>query len=176
MFHARAQEGANTQYATFKTVRSQLDGSGSDAVLTADIGESPVGRWLAYALDYSDAVSEATGITAQIGIDSGTIIIRGGLTRVDTAFDTGITIDIGDLDDTDGWADRHAVDTAGIILYDTSAAYNVYDDASKGVKGMQYYENGGTLVVTFSAMPTQGEAVIFLETISYNEPLGAEWR
>jgi len=175
MFHARAQDGANTQYATFKMVRSQLDGTGSDAVLTTDIGESPICRWLAYALDYSDAVSEATGITARIGLDGGTIIVRGGLTRVDTAFDAGLTIDIGDATDPDGWADGHAMDTAEIILYDVDAAYNVYADAVKGTTGMQYYEDGGTVIVTFSAMPTKGEAVIFLETISYNEPLSAEW-
>ena len=172
VFQARAEKGADTQYFTFKIVRSWLDGTGMDNTgVTEDIGHSPISRWLTFALNYDDVTSGVN--TAYVGIPAGTIVLK-GLARVDTAFVTATTVDLGDSNQSAGWMDGGDISNGGVVLFETAAVYNA-GNASAGATGPQYYENGGYLIFTFDDMPTAGELIVFLETISYNEPLSSEW-
>lgn len=172
MFQCRSEKGADTQYFSFKIVRDQRSGLGTGAVVAEDVGYSPITRWLAYAVNYDDAVSGAA-ITARAGIPAGTIVLEGGLVRVDQAWGA-LTLNIGDGTDADGWGVGVDISTAGVLLWDRDAAYNTGDPVA-GTSGPQYYQNGGELILTFSANPAAGRAVVFLKTLSYNEPLGGEW-
>ncbi len=178
MFHARQSDTGDTQFFAFKIVREWLDGSDSSGDVTADIGQSPVDRWLAYCLDCSEVASTVTEVTAPIPAGS---TILSCFARVDKAVkdasDANVTLQIGDDAQTAGWMDGLNVgDVSGDdrIRYDDTAVYNA-GDASHGVTGPQYYEHGGILTLTFSATPAEGYLIVFLETPSYNEVLENEW-
>jgi len=168
-------DNKNTTYGEFSYIREQKHGRNSGALYDPDSGYSPMTRWLAKAFDYSDFVSSPqgrTGHVAQLPIPRGSIVLR-CVTRVDTAFvGTGNTdIDIGDPDDQDGWADGISFATTGVKI-DGDADYNWHADGT-GV----FYDTGGTVQVLFqnATAPTAGEAIVFLEIISYHEDLSKEW-
>lgn len=172
VFQARSEKGADTAYSSFKIVREQLDGTGmDDTSVTEDVGYSPISRWLTFALDYDDVTSGVN--TAYAAIPAGTIILR-GLLRIDTAFVVATTVDVGDANQSAGWFSAASVAAGGVVLFETAAVYNA-GNASAGATGPQYYENGGYVLFSFDDMPTAGELILMLETISYNEPLSAEW-
>ena len=180
--YVRSHDAPDTVLMTFRVVhdaRAQIDGDQSDSPLT---GASPISRWLAWAVDYDDFVSNpnAVGYIARCQIPRGTIALE-CLARVDTGFtDAGVAadIDIGDENDTDGWGDSDDWSSANTIHADKSAAYNnPASDPAAGTAGYQYYRTGDTLDILWknATAPTAGYAVVFLKTISYNEASGAEW-
>ena len=62
----RRKKAPDTEYMMFRTVHSArsviMDG---DLSTDADIGESPVARWFAFAIDYADIASNSAG-SAQV--------------------------------------------------------------------------------------------------------------
>lgn len=181
--YARSNDIENTTYMTFRVIHSDRGGSDDAAgTVDADSGKSPVARWLTWALDHDDFVSNPTGATghmAKCQVPRGTIALK-LLARLDEVFDDEAEaddIDIGDGNDTDGWADSLNWITDGVgLYYDADAAYNT-GDASAGVSGPQYYSGADTIDVLWknATAPTQGKVVIFLQVISYHENVGAEW-
>jgi hypothetical protein len=189
-YHVRQKRAPDTEYMTFKTIHSArsvvMDG---DLSTDADIGYSPVSRWLGFAIQYSDITSNDAG-DAQIinlSIPRGTLLMD-CYVRVDTAWTSegAADIDIGDSNIVNGYADAldwsAAVGTTPVWHRDADAVYIDIDaaDIVQGTTGAQYYPNGGTVLVTFNTafvatVPTAGRAVVFLKTISYNEPQGSEW-
>ncbi len=177
--YARSSKAPDTQYFQFKIIREQKGGE-VDGVYDHDIGYSPISRWLAFVLDYEDFISNpnATGHMIQCQIPVGTII-KDCIVRVDKIFSsTGSDdIDIGDTDQTDGWADGLDFTSTG-LKHDTNAAYTDKDaDPNPDVAGMQLYMDGDTVDVLFKngTPPVAGRAILFLETISYHEKYEAEW-
>lgn len=165
----------DTAYSEFKIQREQRHGKNSGSAYDPDSGYSPVSRWLAKAFTYDDFVSHPTGSTghvAQLQIPRGTIALR-CVARVDTLFaDTGAdAIDIGDGNDLDGWGVELDFSSTG-VKYDPDAVYN-----PDGSTGFAYYENGDTIEVHFknATAPTAGQAIVFVEVISYHEDLNEEW-
>lgn len=179
--YARSNDIENTTYMTFRVIHSDRGGSDDAAgIVDTDSGKSPVARWLTWALDYDDFVSNPTGATGYVAkcqVPRGTIALK-LLARLEEVFaGAGKTdIDIGDGDNTDGWADAFNWGTTTGLYYDENAAYNT-GDASAGVAGPQYYSGADTIDVLWgnATAPTQGKVVIFLEVISYHEDVGAEW-
>ena len=187
--HVRQSRAPDTKYVTFKTVHSArsvtMDG---DLSTDVDIGESPVARWFGYAIQYSDIASNAAGDAhvINLSIPRGTLF-KDCYVRVDTAWTSegADDVDIGDSNVADGYADAldwsASVGTTPVWHRDANADYIDYDaDIAAGTTGAQYYVDGGTVVITFntaftSAVPTAGRAIVWLETISYNEPQGSEW-
>lgn len=179
---ARKSAAPDTTYVTFKQVFGQREYT-VDGVDDADTGKSPISRWLAYAIDYSDFVSSATGtpVEATCLIPRGTLIID-CYVRVDTAFagGTSTAVDVGDSNDADGWAVNldltTATTTTSIWERDPDAAYtNKASDVAQGTSGAQFYRDGGVVRVTMASFPTAGEMILFLETISYHEDQSKEW-
>ncbi len=186
--YARAKKGLNTLYMQFRTPHSVRAASENSAgVQDADTGQSPVARWLSYALNYDDAVSVPTvGMVFDCTIPAGSLVERARV-RLDIPFTgtvgTGLDdVNIGDSDDEDGWADGldfgAALATAGTPIFyeDVSAGYMAYADITKGSAGAQLYFFGGTVRVIISSTDDllTGKAVLQLLTNSYCEPLGAE--
>jgi hypothetical protein len=186
--YARAKKGLNTLYMQFRTPHSARLGSENSAGVTdADTGQSPIARWLSYALNYSDAVSVPTvGMVFDCPIPAGSLVELARV-RMDVPFTgtvgTGLDdVNIGDSNDEDGWADgldfTAALATAGVPVYyqDVSAAYMAYVDITQGSAGPQFYFNGGTVRVIVASTDDllTGNAVLQLLTNSYCEPLGAE--
>lgn len=174
--YARVQKAPDTYYETFKPVKhSNRDGLNSAATVDNDTGQSPISRWLAYALDYADFTSNltATGYLARCQIPRGTLALR-VVVRVDAAFDgsasTEADIDIGDSSDSAGWIDSGDFSSTGIVTV-PSGAYQ-WDTNGTGA----FYEDGDTVTVATKSTtaPTTGSAIIFIETISYHEDLEAE--
>lgn len=181
---ARSKSAPDTYYATFKQVRAQRATADGDAVSDVDTGKSPISRWLTYALQYSDKVSNAAGSAWVLKclIPRGSIVLD-AIVRLDEAFDgTGAdSVEIGDSDQASGYAAAldftTAVTTDAVIFRDADAVYvNKASDASDGSTGPQYYPDGGVVEVEIATtVPTQGKALLFLHTISYNEDQAAEW-
>jgi len=169
---------------TFRVVhdyRAILDGDLTDSVQST--GKSPISRWLAWAIEHDEFVSDPDkiGYVARCQIPRGTIALR-VMTRVDTAFlaaTPGADIDIGDDNIANGWADSLDWSTAaGVIMADQDAVYNdPTTDPNAGVAGAQYYETGDTIDINWNnaTAPTAGKAIVFLLCISYHEDLNAEW-
>ena len=183
---ARGNAASNTAYFMFQNLKSVRSGLGSGAEVDANTGKSPITRWIACALSWDDAVSNAddnTLLEFHIRVPEGSIILDCML-RLDEEFDGTDTndVDIGDSDDADGYADgldlTTSAATVAILMRDASAAYiERTTDAVKGTSGPQYYPAGGRIIVgiaTNTTAMTQGEAVLFLRTISYCEPALAE--
>jgi hypothetical protein len=163
-------------------MRSSLDG---DATTDRDTGKSPVTRWLSYAFDHADVVSNAGGTAWVVNclVPRGSIIYD-ALIRLDEAFDgtDADSVEVGDSNQASGWA--AAIDltqdpgTTPILIRDADAVYtDRTSDASAGATGPQYYKDGGAVIVTLCTgdPPTQGKAILLLRTISYNEPPESEW-
>ena len=186
----RRKKAPDTEYMTFKTVHSArsavMDG---DLSTDADIGESPVARWIAYAIDYADIASNSAGSAQVINlpIPRGTML-KDCYVRIDTAWTSegADDVDIGDSNTVNGYADgldwSSSVGTTPVWQRDASGAdyIDTTTDITAGSAGAQYYPNGGVVIVTFNtafvaSLPTAGRSIIFLETISYNEPQGSEW-
>lgn len=151
-----------------------------DAATTPDSGFSPISRWLAWAVDYDDFVSnpDAVGYIARLQIPRGTIGMQ-CFARLDTAFSaTGkADIDIGDGNVSDGWMDGANWGTAGLFR-DANAVYNnLATDPNAGVAGWQQYAAGDTLDILWknATAPVAGYVIVFLRTVSYNEAANAEW-
>jgi hypothetical protein len=187
--HVRQNRAPDTSYMTFRQIHSRRSvAQHGDLVTDSDIGESPVTRWIAYAIDYDDITSNAAADAHVINltVPRGTVV-RDAMVRVDLAWtsESADDVDIGDSNDPDGYADglnlSTSVGTTPVWHRDASAAYiNKASDISAGVSGAQYYVSGGAVVVTFktafvSSPPTAGRAIVFLEVISYNEPQSSEW-
>lgn len=182
---ARSKKARDTAYLTFATPHSQRAGSGSAGTIDKDIGISPITRWFAFVLNNDEAVSipssPAVGMVFDCALPPGTLIMD-AMVRLDEAFDgTGNNdVDIGDVNDGDGWADgldfTTAVTTDAVWFRDVSAGYMAYSDIVKGTSGPQYYPDGGTIRVLVGTADdmTVGKAILFLKTISYNELQGAE--
>ncbi len=188
-YHVRQERAPDTEYMTFKRVHSArsvtMDG---DLSTDADFGYSPVARWLGFAIKYDYITSNSAGDAhiINLSIPRGTLL-KDCYVRVDTAWTSegADDIDIGDSNVADGYADAlnwsASVGTTPVWHRDANADYIDYDaDIAAGTTGAQYYVNGGTVVITFntaftSSVPTAGRAVVWLETISYNEPQGSEW-
>ena len=188
-FHVRQERAPDTEYMTFKRVHSArsvtMDG---DLSTDTDLGYSPVTRWFSYAIQYSDIESNSAGDAhvINLSIPRGTLL-KDCYVRVDTAWTSegADDIDIGDSNIANGFADAlnwsASVGTTPVWHHDTSVAYLLAtNDIAQATTGAQYYPNGGAVVVTFntaftSSVPTAGRAIVFLETISYNEPQGSEW-
>jgi len=92
--------------------------------------------------------------------------------RVDTAFvGTGNNdIDIGDDVDADGWGDGLDFSSQG-AKYDPDAVFN-----SAGSTGFKHYATLDSIDVHFknATAPTAGEAILFVEVISYHEAYSEE--
>jgi len=164
-----------TAYSEFEIQREQRHGLNSSATYDPNSGYSPVSRWLAKAFTFDDFVSHPTGETghcAQLQVPRGTIMLR-CVARVDTAFvGTGNNdIDVGDNDDTDGWGDGLDFSSTG-VKYDPNSVYN-----PAGTTGFAYYASGDTIDVLMknATAPTAGQAIVFMEVISYHEDLNEEW-
>ena len=188
--HVRQSRAPDTAYMTFKTVHSArsatMDG---DLSTDADIGESPVTRWFSFAIDYEDIASNSAG-SAQVinlSIPRGTML-KDCYVRIDTAWtgEDADDVDIGDSNTVNGYADgldwSASVGTTPVWQRDASGAdyIDTTTDITATSAGAQYYPNGGTVIVTFNtafvaSLPTAGRSIVFLETISYNEPQGSEW-
>jgi hypothetical protein len=178
--YARKSKQPDTQYFQFKDVREAKAGLNSGATYDADTGASPVARWLAFAFDYDDFVSnpDATGYVVRCQLPMYTIVME-ALVRVDTAWtaDGKDDIDIGDGNAAAGWADGIDFTSTGIQA-DRDAVYNDYDaDPADGSAGYQFYDTGDTIDVLWknAVAPAAGEAILFLKTLSYHEALSAEW-
>jgi hypothetical protein len=169
------------QFKKVHSKRAVLDG---DATTEVDSGASPITRWLAYAFDYADRVSNS-GETAWIInclVPRGSLIMD-AMVRLDQAFDgtAANSVEIGDANQASGYA--AAIDltqdpgTTPIWIRDANAVYvDTTNDISAGSTGAQYYKEGGVVIVVLSTtVPTQGRALLFLETPSYNEPQNSEW-
>jgi hypothetical protein len=152
-----------------------------DATSTPDSGFSPISRWLAWAVDYDDFVSnpDAVGYIARCQVPRGAIVDKCYI-RVDTAFahaTPAASMTVGDGNDPDGfWPAAAGTFASAGLKYDDDAPYNT-GDASAGVSGPQYYSSGDTVDVIWpnATAPTAGYLVLFIRTISYNEAANAEW-
>jgi hypothetical protein len=179
--YIRESNAPDTQFVSFRPVREQKAGLGADGAVDDVTGKSVISRWFGFAVDHDDFVSnpDATGYIAKCPIPRGTTVIEVAA-RVDTAFEAAGPagdIDIGDGNDSDGWADGLDFSSSA-ILRDADAAYNdPTADPSDGSAGWQWYEDGDTLDVLWKngTAPTAGEAVIMFKTFSYHEAAGAEW-
>lgn len=178
--YARKRDNPDTQYFQFKPVREAKGGLNSASAVDADTGESPISRWLAFEFDHEDFISNPDQVgnivRCQLPINS---IVMECVVRVDEIFaGTGHDdIDIGDGNDTDGWADGLDFSATGVYR-DADAAYNdPTSDPTDGSAGYQFYDSGDTVDVLFknATAPTAGEAILFLKIISYHEELSAEW-
>jgi len=181
---ARSKKGRDTVYVQFHTPHSARGGENSAGVTDADNGQSPISRWLSYALSYDEAVSVPTvGMVFDCPIPPNTLVDEARV-RVDTPYvGTGTNdVDIGDSDQSDGWIDgadfSAALAATGRPYFynDVNATYMAYTDIVKGTSGPQFYHEGGTVRVIIASADdlTAGEAILFLRTMSYCEPINAE--
>jgi hypothetical protein len=167
-----------THLGTFERQREQKHGYTGE---TPDYnsGMSPMTRWLAKAFSYADFESQPdTGyVMCKFPIHPNTIILR-AMVRVDTAFEgTGTdSVDIGtggtaDAAPGDGWGENLNLQSTG-LKFDPDADYN-----PAGSSGPQLYTDGDTvdMLVSSYIVPTAGYGILFLEVITYNEALNAEW-
>lgn len=182
--YARSKTGRDTLYMQFHTPHSARQGLNSDAVTDPDNGQSPIARWLAYALSHDEAVSiQTVGMVFDCAIPPNTLV-ESARVRIDTAFvGTGTNdVNVGDSDDEDGWIDgadfSAALAAVGRPYWynDVSAGYMAYTDIVQGTSGPQFYHEGGTVRVIIASADdlTAGEAVLMLLTNSYCEPIDAE--
>jgi len=181
---ARKERATDTTYVTFKQVHSYRDVLEGDASSDVDTGKSPVTRWLTYVFDYADLASNTggTAVVTNCLVPRGSLIVDCFL-RLDEAFDGdgADTVDIGDSNVADGYAVdldlTTAPGTTALWFRDANAVYiNKASDISAGATGAQYYREGGAVIVAIGeTVPTQGKAIVFLVSPSYNEPLNSEW-
>lgn len=184
----RKERNPWTSYVTVKRMHSQRATADGDAVTDVTIGQGPFTYYIAKAFDYDDIVSNAAGsaFVVNIPVPRGSLIIDCML-RVDQAF-TSESLDdlnIGDSNQASGWADAldlsTTVTTNPLWHRDSNAVYaDKTGDIAAGATGAQYYTEGGVVICTVATAfttspPTAGRAIIFLETLSYNEPLSSEW-
>lgn len=181
--YVSSRQAPDTVLMTFRVIHGQravIDGDPAD---DPETGRSPVSRWLAWAFDYDDFISnpDEVGYHCKLIIPRGTIAVECAA-RVDLAFlaaTPGADIDIGDDLVVNGWADSLDWSTAAsVVTRDADAVYNNFaTDPTKGTAGWQYYEEGDTLDVNWNnaTAPTAGRAIVFLKCISYHEDIGAEW-
>jgi hypothetical protein len=175
--YVRKTDAPDTYLETFKAVKhSSRDGLGSGAITDNDTGKSPISRWLSFAFQYSDFVSNDTGATGhkvKCQIPRGTMALL-AVARVDTAFvGTGNNdIDVGDGSTTDGWMNGMDFSSTGLKV-DPDGAYQITKSDGTGA----FYPDGDTVDVLFknATAPTAGEAILFLQVISYHEDLSREW-
>lgn len=150
-----------TYLGTFEPQREQR--VGEDGNYDQHLGRSPLSRWIAFAFDYEDFELEGSNYVVKHQLPQRCIATR-ALLRVDAGF-TGITAaNIGDDNDPDGWFASQTLAGAGVFR--AAGAYNTAGFA---------YDGGQIVVDAGAAAPTVGQGIVFVEVISYNEALGAEW-
>lgn len=179
--YVRVEHAPDTELFCFAVKHDYPSTIDGDATDRPDTGFSPISRWLAWAVDFDDFVSnpDAVGYIARLQIPRGTIGIQ-CFARVDTAFAAAggaADIDIGDGAQTDGWMDGEDWQNTGLHR-DADALYNNYaSDAAAGATGFQLYAAGDTLDILWknATAPTAGYAIVFLNTVSYHEVADAEW-
>ena len=171
-----------TKYVMFEIQREQRVGLNSGDTYDADLGFSPITRWLAKAFEYDDAISVAgTGMVVRVPVPRGALVLNVAF-LLDEAFDQAGSdaVDAGDGNDADGWADGISLQTSvangRVCLWDVSAAYNT-GDAVKGTSGPQMYPDGDTIDVIVGTADdgTAGKAILLMRVISYHEDIEAEW-
>jgi len=167
-FYVRGQSAPDTMYDTYRAVHSMRNANDNSAnAIDADTGNSPSMRVLAYAFSWEDV--DATAFTVLCRIPRGALI-KDAWIRVDEAFvGAGATAVIGDVADPDGYLTSTNLTTA------TPGDYVRTPLAVYVVSQVRAYPDGDSALVTLDAVPTAGQAILFLTTPSYNEPLGAEW-
>ena len=168
----------DTAYSEFAGKREQKVGLNAAGSYDVNSGYSPTSRWLPYAFQYSDFVSnvDAPGCSiCRFPIARYTLVTRAAV-RVDTAFDNASACDIGtggtpDAPPGDGWGEDLNLESPG-IFYDPNSDYN-----PGGSDGMQIYTSGDTIDILTddNTPPTAGQGILFLEVISYNEVYNEEW-
>ena len=171
------QNEPNTQYGEFAPHREQKVGLNSASAYDTNSGYSPMTRWMAYAFDYDDFVSntEQGDYIIRCPVPRYTIVSRVML-RVDTLFDNCTAASIG----TGGngtaaagysWMTATTLASTG-LKYDPDAV-----NQPGGTTGAAIYVNGETidLYTNDGTAPTAGEAIMFIEVISYHEVYSAEW-
>lgn len=179
--YVSSREAPDTVLMQFRVARDQratIDGDQGDA---PDTGRSPISRWLAWAFDYDDFISNpgTTRCIARLQIPRGTIGMQ-VFARVEIAWTDATVaadVDIGDGNVVNGWADSVDWSTVGVITRDADAVYNnLATDPTQGTEGWQYYVNGDTLDVNWNSvtLPTAGRAIVFMRCVSYHEDLDAE--
>jgi len=172
------QNEPDTQYGEFAPHREQKVGLNSASAYDTNSGYSPMTRWLSYAFEHTDFVSnvESGGCyVCRFPIPRYTMLMRAAI-RVDTVFDNTSAVDIGtggvpDSAPGDGWGEDLSLHSTG-LKYDPNADYNPGGDV-----GMQIYVSGDTIDIYTSSgtAPTVGEGILLLEIISYHEPYVSEW-
>ena len=174
--YARANSDPNTTYMTFRVIHSDRGGSDdAAAAVDRDTGKSPIARWYAWYFDYDDAVLVGSNYIIKCQVPPNTIAMK-LMVRIDTVFDgTGSdSVDIGDGDTTTGWLTALSFQATG-LKFDHDAVYNTGTAVATSA-GPQLYSDGDTIDIDIgTAASTQGQGVLFLESISYNEELNAEW-
>jgi hypothetical protein len=167
-----------TQYAAFEIKREQVEGLTGEGTKSAYTGRSPLTRWIARAFDYDDFVSnvDATGWVVKNPLPPNSLVLR-AIMRVETAFEASgpaADVDVGHggtpgANPGDGWGD-------GLDLTSTGAVCDPDSDFNPaGANGPRFYDEDTVDVYWQNATaPTAGEAILFLEVISYHEDLGEE--
>lgn len=179
--YVRSEYAPDTELFCFSVKHDYPSTQDGDAIDRPDTGFSPISRWLAWAVDFDDFVSnpDAVGYIARCQIPRGTIGMQ-CFARVDTAFAAAggaADIDIGDGTVTDGWMNGNDWQNTGLHR-DANAVYNdLTSDAAAGATGYQLYATGDTLDILWknATAPTAGYAIVFLRTVSYHEPANTEW-
>ncbi|MCP4537693.1 MAG: hypothetical protein GY832_11140 [Chloroflexi bacterium] len=151
-----------TYLGTFQAQRQQKLGE-VEGEYDQHIGRSPMSRWVAFAFDYTSFEDE-DGVYQMVKHQlPARTIARDAFVRVDEGFVGAATASIGDDNDADGWFAAQSLAAPG--AFKAGGAY--------ATAGFAY--EGGEISVDVGSLPTAGQAIVFVEIITYHEALGAEF-
>lgn len=169
--HARSKKHPSTTYVQFEPKREKKEGLGSAGLVDTNPGFSPIARWMVAAFTHEDFVSTNTGHQVEFQLPTNTIALRAFL-RIDEEFDNASAAIVGDADDTDGWVEASDITgTTGLFLTH-DADYQPAGGANAG----RFYPDGKRILLNTAnaTAPTEGKGLLFMEVVSYHEPLEAE--
>ena len=150
----KARVRPDTAYFAFGTPRDPEDAM------------SPVSRWIAKAYDYSDISASMFSMH----IPPGSRVLR-VYHEVQVALTGVVSLIVGDGTNDDGWIETAVAtpSSAGDFVSDYDADYSAVG---------KLYQDGDMIDITFTGNATTdftaGEAILWVEIISYNEDLEAE--
>ena len=123
---------------------------------------SPITRWWSRAFAFGDQ----TASVVAIGIPPGSRVLSVAM-EIAVAWAGTTAVVVGDGATADGWI------ATGIITPTTLGDFGRDLTSTFGAKG-KLYQAGDTIDVTFTGIANAGEAILYVEMISYNEDLAAE--
>ena len=151
-----------TQVVLTSVVKSPTSYYAFEPTRNPENGMSPITRWWSRAFAFGDQSASVVSVAIPPGARVLSVVLE-----ISVAWTGTTAVTVGDGTAADGWIATAIITptTAGDFGRDLTSTY--------GAKG-KLYQDGDTIDVSFAGIASAGEAILFVEMISYAEAIAIE--